>query len=222
MKKLYKAALLAALGLGSMVTAQATTYNGDLIVGFTTQSGSDLIYDLGAASSLTSGETWNLNSILSSSMLNNANLNWGVIGNAGSTAWTTTDGTFLPNKIPNASTLGTLNTPTKSIFSNMPGAGYFSIAATDDNSWNQQTISGSLSTQYWNAYENPNVVGLTSDQFYSVVDNSSRPSLLGSFALSGNDYLTYTAVPEPITFGAFAGAGLLLVSLRNQLRRKQA
>jgi hypothetical protein len=34
--------------------------------------------------------------------------------------------------------------------------------------------------------------------------------------------LTLTSVPEPATYGAIAGAGMLLVSLGRQLRRKQA
>ena len=228
MKKLYRTALLAALGLASMVTAQAATYNGDLIVGFTTQSGSDVIYDLGAESSLTSGETWNLSSLLSgfSSL---SGVNWGVIGaqnNSGTrNLWSTTSG-FTPDPVAGIAAWNKDNTAIASIYSNfgIAGAGQsLSITSTDDNSWNMQTINGSLGAQFINAYgNNPNVQGLTSDSLYGIVAGGSDPTLLGSFALDNTGTLTFTAVPEPITFGAFAGAGLLLVSLRNQLRRKQA
>jgi hypothetical protein len=230
MKKLYRTALLAALGLASMVTAQAATYNGDLIVGFTTQSGSDVIYDLGAESSLTSGETWNLASLLSgfSSL---SSVNWGVLGDkniSGSRyVWSTTDGTTAPNTVNNNSAWGKIDNAIGSIYSNFGTAGAgqsLSIDSGDANSWNQQTINGSGSTQYINlaAQLSPNVLGLTSDSLYGALANGSDPVLLGNFALGNNGVLTFTAVPEPITFGAFAGAGLLLVSLRNQLRRKQA
>lgn len=225
MKKLYRAALLAVMGLASLGTAQAAVYSGDLIVGFTTQSGNDAIYDLGTESSLFVGKTWDLSSLLTGYNLNN--VNWGVIGDTTvsgvNTAWTTADG-FTPFRVPNTATWGALNTATKSIYSNFGAAGagqFMSITNNDDNSWNEQTISGTLTTQYVNAYENPNVVGLTSDSFYSVIANNSAPTLLGHFVLDGTATLTY--VPEPAT-DVLAGAGFLtlIVSLRNKFRRKQA
>ena len=78
MIKRFKSVLVA-IAVGVVLTsAQAATYNGDLLIGFTTQSGNDVIYDLGAESSLVNGETWNLSSLLSGYNLNN--VNWGVIG----------------------------------------------------------------------------------------------------------------------------------------------
>jgi hypothetical protein len=225
MKKLYRAALLAAIGLVSLGTAQAAIYTGDLIVGFTTQSGNDAIYDLGAESSLFVGKTWDLSSVLTGYNLNN--VSWGVIGDASvsgvDTAWTTTD-SFIPPKVPNTATWGTINTATKSIYSNFGAAGLgqsVSIVSTDDNSWNKQTINPTLTTQYNNVYGNPNVTGLTSDSFYSVIANNSAPVLQGHFALDNTATLTF--VPEPGT-DVLAGAGLLtlIVSLRNQFRRQQA
>jgi len=64
MRTSLKAALLAVLGLASVMAAQAVTYNGDLIVGFTKASGNDLVYDLGAETTITNGQKWNLGSAL--------------------------------------------------------------------------------------------------------------------------------------------------------------
>ena len=238
MKKLYKAALLAALGLGSVVAAQATTYNNDLIVGFTVANGNDAIYDLGAESSLVNGETWNLASLLSGYNLNN--VQWGVIGSAGpSTGGTgfnnqrfvySTD-TIIPNTVSGKTAWAAVNgTAIPSIYANFSAAGAgqsLSIAASDPNSWYGSTTydGGNANTSdFFNAYGNPNVTGLNSIGFYQAIANGSDPTLLGSFTLGNGGIMTFnaTSVPEPITFGAFAGAGLLLVSLRNQLRRKQA
>lgn len=228
MKKQLKAVILAAAAVAA-TSAQAATYNGDLLIGFTAQSGTDVIYDLGAASSLANGQTWDLSSLLSG--FNLSTVNWGVIGDKSGTprvAWTTTAvGAGAPPFLPSNTKWGTLDTATKSIYSGFATAGAgvsLSIDATLDNSWNQQTINGTLATAYHNAYANPNVVGLTSDTFYQVSANNTAPMELGNFALGANGTVTYTtvAVPEPSTYGLLAGAGLLAVSLRNQFRRKQA
>jgi hypothetical protein len=228
LKKTYRAVLLAALGLASLTTAQAAAYNGDLIVGFTSQSGTDLIYDLGAASSLFNGETWTLTPLLLSYNLNT--VNWGVIGDknlAGvRTAWTTTTG-YTPNPVPNTTTWGNLDTAASSIYSNFGTAGAgqsISIDSADQNSWNQQTIVGSLTTQYVNAYGNPNVVGLTSDSFFSMVANGSSPTPLGNFSLDNTGVLTFNAqpVPEPAAASLIGGGALLMLVLRSKFRRHQS
>jgi len=219
----YKAALLAALGLAGAVTGQAATYTGDLLIGFTTQSGSDTIVDLGAASSLTSGESWDLSSLLGSYDL--STVNWGVIGDknvsgTGRLAWSTYS---LSGPLASASAWGQLDTATKSIYSNFGTAGAgqsISILATDDNSWNQQTINGALPTQYHNVWGNPNNVGLGSEILYQMLANGSDPVALGSFALGANGSVSFTAVPEPTSYSILGGAGLLLASLRRPLRRK--
>jgi hypothetical protein len=43
----------------------------------------------------------------------------------------------------------------------------------------------------------------------------------GTLSVYGN-WVQYSAVPEPVTYGAFAGMGLLFVSLRRQFTRKAA
>src|SRR5215468_5620688 len=107
MKRQVHAVLLAATALAVAASAQAATYTGDLLIGFTSTSGSDFIFDAGQASALTSGQTFNLSSQLSG--FNLSTVHWGVIGdrNVGGirTAWTTI-GTGLPNTIPNTASWG--------------------------------------------------------------------------------------------------------------------
>lgn len=220
MKKQIRAVLLTT-AVSVAASTQAATYTGDLLIGFTSQSGNDFIYDFGQAASLTSGQTFNLSSALAGFNLNT--VHWGVIGdkNVGGirTAWTTTGGP-VPSPVPNLSAWTSIDTATKSIYQNFPlgGAGdSFSISASEDNCWNQQTIVGSLTTQYHNAYEDPNIVGIGSDNFYSLIANGSAPTLAGNFSLSANGVVTFTAVPEPSTC-ALAGFGLLGLSFWRKSR----
>ena len=227
MKTTSKVALVSAVALVAAASARAQTpYNGDLLLGFTAQSGNDFIIDIGAESSLGTSATFNLGSQLSGFNLNT--VNWGVVGDKNSagvrTAWTTTSGS-PPAALANATAWGNLDTPTKSIYQNFTTAGAgqtLTITASDDNSWNQQMINGALTTQYHNAYQNPNLTGLGSLSLWGVVANGSAPTLLGTFALDsmGNVTFTATPVPEPSTYGVLAGLGVLAVSLRRQLRFK--
>ena len=226
MKRSTKTVLLAVVALTAAASTEAATYTGDLILGFTAQSGNDFIVDLGQASALTSGQQFNLSVNLGAFNLNTAH--WGIIGdkNVGGvrSVWTSTGGTS-PNTVGNTTVWGSIDTATKSIFQNFPvgGAGDgFSIISTDDNSWNQQTITGGLTTQYHNAYEDPNVVGLGSASVFSLVANGSAPSPFGTFTLNSGGVVTFTAaaVPEPSTYGLLAGAGLLVLSLRRQFARR--
>src|SRR5881392_3471842 len=70
---------------------------------------------------------------------------------------------------------------------------------SDDNSWNQQTRLGRIATQYHNVYEDPNSIGTVSADFYSVINNNTPGSLLGTFTLNSSSIVTFTAVPEPST-----------------------
>jgi hypothetical protein len=225
MKKQVRAVLMAAAILAAAGSTQAATYTGDLLVGFTSQTGNDFIYDLGQTSSLTSGQTFNLGGSLAGFNLNT--VHWGIIGdkNIGGirTAWTTTE-SASPNAVANLSAWTAIDTATKSIYQNFQigGAGdSLAIAATDDNSWNMQTISGALTTQYHNAYEDPNVIGIGSASLFSLVGNGSAPTLLGNFTLSANGTLTFASVPEP-SAGVLAGFGFLALSFRTRFGRKSA
>jgi PKD repeat protein len=212
MIKRFKLVVLS-VAVGAILTsAQATTYNGDLIVGFTTQSGNDVIYDLGAASSLTNNQTWNLSSLLSGYNLNN--VYWGVIGDKNISGtryvWSTTDGTTTPNTVNNTSAWNKMDTAISTIYQNFGTAGAgqsLSIVSTDDNSWNQQTINGGGTQQYITVAGgiSPNVVGLASDSFYSMVANGSDPTLVGSFTLAANGVVTFNTGSTPPPVAGFTG-----------------
>jgi hypothetical protein len=217
--------LLAALAFAFAASTQAATYNGDLVIGFTSASGNDFELDLGAASSLSSGQTFNLGSQLSG--FNLSTVNWGVVGTAtvsgARTSWVTVNTGLTPNQINGLNAWSKVNTAVSAVYTLFGTAGAGNSATPnsgDDNSWNQQTRLGSIATQYHNVYEDPNSIGTTSADFYSVINNNTPGSLLGTFSLNSSGILTFTAVPEPSTYGVLAGMGLLLLTLRRRLVSK--
>jgi hypothetical protein len=211
--------------LVTAVSATAATYNGDLFLGFTTQSGKDLIYDIGPASSLFPGQTFSLSSSLLGAGINSlGSVKWGVIGdrNVGGQrfAWTTSGGA-VPNTIPNTAVWGSIDTPARSIASQFTTLSLNRSATPDssfDNSWNQQTIAGTLTTQYHNAYGDPNVSGLKTASFYRVLADGSAPELVGTFNLAANGTVTF--VPEPGTYALFGLGVLSLLFQRKFIRNR--
>ena len=197
---------LAALRLliGSAEVHATILYSpGDLLIGFTTAAGTDEIYDLGKELSLTNGETWNLASLLTA-YGNYKTVNWGVIGNgtnSGSprTAWTTTAVGSVPTTIIGNGAFGKLNICAQNLGQNGPGGSIVagesaSVLASAPSSWNTITLNGTLATDYINAYENPNVVGVTSADFSQVLNDGSSPTLLGRFSLAANGMVTFNTV----------------------------
>jgi len=203
----YKATLLAVLGLGSITAAQAqaTYHTGDLLVGFTTGTGNDLIYDLGQESSLVNGQSFTgLSTLLTSTYGSSlSGVSWGVLGNlanSGSprTAFTTTTVGFVPNTITGNSAFGQLNTVAQALSQDFAGPGAIAAgqsatpAASSTISWYTETLNGTLTTDYINAYENPNVTGVGSADFSQVLSDGSNPTLLGDFNLGADDSFTFT------------------------------
>jgi hypothetical protein len=226
MKKQIKLALLAMVAVAAC-SVQAATYNSDLIIGFTVQSGNDLEYDLGSAGSLVDGQTWNLNSLLGT--LNSSSVKWGVIGDttAGTpkTVWAT-KASGTPASLNGNAAWSPINSTTVGIYSLFPTAGAGTSAAPSStlaNSWNQQTIAGA-GTTYKNVYMNPNTTGYATVNFWKTVTDNTPAQLFGMFSFANDGVVTFNAVavPEPASYGFCAAAGLLAVSLRHQLRRKQA
>src|SRR6266436_2290340 len=126
MKRQVRTVLLAAAALAVVASTQAaTTYNGDLVIGFTSASGNDFEFDLGAASSLTSGQQFNLSSQLSNFSL--STVNWGVVGTAtvggARTSWVTVNTGGAPTQINGLSAWSKVNTAVSSIYSLFGAAG---------------------------------------------------------------------------------------------------
>jgi PKD repeat protein len=218
MKRTQKAIWFAAIGLltfaGAIQAQFTTTYPpGDLIIGFTTTAGNDVMYDLGKATALTNGKTWNLASQLTA-YGNYSGVYWGVIGNSTNTgtaryAYSTTLPGVVPNSV-NASTFTALNNAAKTMYQNFTNAGAgqsCTVGASIDWSWNQATINGANSSYYVNAYENPNVQGVTSTDFSKMLNDGSAPVLLGQFTLAANGVVTFitnsSVVAAPVA--GFAG-----------------
>jgi hypothetical protein len=225
MKIQIKSALVAIAVAAAAVSAQAATYNGDLLLGFTVGSGSDLEFDIGPITALASGDNWNLSSLLGG--LNVSSVKWGVIGtvNSGgirSSYQTKVSG--LPGTLASAASWTPINSAVGSIgslFTTLAENQNIAPSSTLANSWNQQTVVGGTS-RYATVNSNPNATGYTMVNFYKTTADGSAPSLLGHFDFNQNGIVTFSAVPEPATFGAIAGAGLLIVALRTQFRRKLA
>jgi hypothetical protein len=195
MTKQTQRAVLAVALAAMLSSAQGAAYNGDLIVGFTDSVGKDLIYDLGAAGTITNGQRWDLASRLTS--FNLANVSWGVVGssnlNAVRTGWITTQGD-APNRLPSSAGFSAVNNAISTmyfLFTNSGPGFYATIDPLDPASWNQQTINGSLTTTFHNAWQDPNNVGITCATFYSAVAQNLPPTLLGNFCLGTNGVLTF-------------------------------
>ena len=251
MKKITKAILMAALGLALVPSVKASS-GYDLIAGFTTGSGSDNLLDIGpvvgypGATALYDGEQWNLTTDFgagfTSVYANGAS--WGVIGDADSandgaspqTLWVTTSGPTPPG-LPSNGSFGQADSGISAIednvFGNNAQGNYESsqgqtatVAFNNQNSWNAQTMSGTLDNQFVNAYGNPNVSGDTADTLWQIATGGA-PVDLGSFTLStdtqnGDAILTFNVVPEPSTWALFSACGLLALVWRHRIQRKQA
>ena len=166
------------------------------MVGFTQFSGNDLIYDLGAEASLTNGKTWNLQTLLTGFTLNT--VNWGVVGD-NKTAQTPQHAVYTtvqnPITINGTSAWAPIDTATKSIYQNFSSAGAgqsLLISFADQNSWDSQMESPTLTSQYGNLMAgNPDVTGLTNVSLFQILNDGSTPTIIGRFSLGSNGVLTY-------------------------------
>jgi hypothetical protein len=234
MKNQIKTLVLAGVSVAAAATtahAQTLTANyavGDVLAGFTTQAGNDLILNLGLESALANGQSWDITSLVGQGNIPTTGLShslastqWGVVaGPSGVFGY----GTGNPIPLPN---LGALNAAKGDIngFGSLISSGFATPSSTalGDGSWNNGTISASTST-FGADWYNPNSTGAGTVNFYQSKDNGSALVLLNTWTLSvnasGDDILTYgSAVPEPTTYGLLAGAGLLALSLRRRVAR---
>jgi hypothetical protein len=129
---------------------------------------------------------------------------------------------ILPWSTANAASA--YNTPSTAIIGNTSLSSYtkivgasFSGAAAIGGGAPKNTTSATFATDGGS---------IVSDLFeFDPLGSSSKAGYEGYFTFNSDGTLDFTTgsgtVPEPATYGIFAGAGLLVVSLRNQLRRKQ-
>jgi hypothetical protein len=246
MKNTIKTGFVIMMVMGAASGARAA-YSGDLLVGFTLQNGNDLVYDLGLASDLTYGESWNLGSLLDSAnasqtspfSLNDPNVQWGVIGslnvNGTRTSWATkgsSDFSPPPQISGNTQWATAIDINITSVAAGIgvattssPGA-YGSVTGSAVNSWSRETVStSSPPINYRVGYMNPNSTGYTTAVFWRNTADNTPGTAIGVFNFDNTGTLTYESIllmPEPSSHGLFAAAGVLLVGLHNQFRRKQA
>jgi len=231
---LSKAALLAALSLAGVTAAKAESY-GDLIVGFTITTGTDVFADLGNVGTLYNNETWTPSS-LNIALGSLSSYSWGVLGDATAAdaiAGVSRNTVFITGRAPSPTgNINAVDSGINTILNNFPGGEYntypgntASVLASYDQSWNMQTINGTLTTDIINSIGNPNTTGVSSTTLWELQANNSAPTVLGTFALGSDGTLTYNltqSVPEPATLGLFGGAGLLALVFRHKLGRKQS
>ena len=243
MKNTYKAALLVALGLTSVMTAKADS-GGHLMIGFT-QSGqntgaNDLYYDLGSVSSFGTSQTWDLSSALSGANFDLNQVMWGAVGDSKNgdgqfanphTGLVWLSDSSVPQNINGYSAFNSYDAPVNAGEQVITGAantvsalGDNAMVAYDNaNSWYSETVNPTLGTQLANVSGGANInqTGTGSIGLWQIQDDNSAPTQIGTLSFSGgNGNLTFSAapVPEPTTASLIGGGALLLLALRRKFR----
>jgi hypothetical protein len=246
-KNLYKAALLAALGIGSVTAAQAQTT--DVLLGFNDANGpasaqNDYVLDLGVASAFTTTASLNFNISSttfasafgsdSMALTSNNHVAAGVVeGNPATGLWFSTSTPLSGLTAAGASpALGyassVLTTPVNYASSTVNGWSYYIAQSPLAGGAN---VAGSFANDLGNPMQFLNN-GVVQETLYGnqIIGSGRNATLAGYTALgtlginANNDTISFTgvAVPEPSTYGLLACAGLLLVAIRRQISRKNA
>ncbi len=213
------------LSLAGAVTLRASS-GYDLLLGFTmngkNSTGNDFILDIGPTANdyvgavpIVSGQTWNLNSTNSFTPqnFNLANVQWGVIGDAGNdvdaptnTLWVTTYGTTPPS-LPGPSQFNQADTGINDIEQQDFGGGepgYLSnegqtctpstTGTVGPYSWSVETSSGTGAGDFIIGYANPNVIGVTTATLWQVPVGFA-PIKFGTFTLNSSGMLAFNLAP---------------------------
>jgi hypothetical protein len=191
MKKLYKAALLSALGLGSITAAQAST---DLLLGFNDAAGptsaqNDYVIDLGlngatlVADAYANGGTYNLSSLFNSGTFTTAFVNTAADGSG-----TALDSNWGNNV--NAGVVGGYSISNPKLLYQTVAAGVTPAAISGSELSNGANIAQGIATgEYasttgagWTASVAVNATTLNSQNFPSTIANATGISPLGNLS----------------------------------------
>jgi hypothetical protein len=249
--KLYKAALLTALGLSSIATAQAST--SDVLLGFNDLAGpsgaqNDYVIDLGAASQFTT-TTYNLN--LSSSF-NSTTFNTafsadtsyltdvavgaveGYSGSSPETLFQT--GTPVSNlsgaNLLVAASLAQSPSIGEYASSTAGGWSYYIALSPSLVSNGGQNPAGSLGNISGNPMVSLSSGTVTLNLYEDILTGSGRNATVSGFSEIGTlavdvnagtiIFNGITPAPEPTTCALFGGGALLLIALRNKRKHIKA
>jgi hypothetical protein len=250
MKKIYKAALLAALGLGSVTAVQAST---DLLLGFNDAAGptaaqNDYVIDLGlngatlVADAVANNGTYDLSSLFNAGTFSTAfsadgnNLNNVVAGVVG--GYSISNPKLLYQTMAIGLTPGSISGSQLSNGANAAqGIQIGEYASTATSGWSalvsvDATTPGSIvsgdsvsgSTGY-SAVGNLNSGVLSLELWENQRNSGTGPAVgwvdQGTFNINLNsDTVTFTVAPEPSTLALVGAAGLVSLLFCRQFNRK--
>jgi len=223
MKKtsILKGAVFAGITAAAASSAQAQIatspyVGGDAIVCFTSNSGNDLIVNLGLESSLYIGESWSLGSLLTGNLTLGANTpTWAVLAEDANNIYTTTPhGAAAPNAVGDFN--GTAGAVDSIGFNISTASGTANPSASSANSFSQQNNPFNASSTVL-----ANIYGVTGgawsstktvQDFWAADQFGDNPSTAGlyTFTLAANGTLTYGAVSQPQLTITRSGANVIL------------
>ena len=202
---------MAVLGVASVTAVQAQ-YNGDLVVGFTIASSSDLVYDLGSETSITNGQTWNLSSALTAANLNTSlsTVSWGVVGANSSDAnysWLTVASGSVKT-VSGQTAWNKINSACGNLVDNDFGIVSMGNYATPDiglsYSWSLGVgNAGNHLGTFTSNSQYPNRTGTGSIAFWQQIANGSAAVKLGNFTLNSSGLLTYNTLSPSVSTNAY-------------------
>ncbi|MEI6782135.1 MAG: PEP-CTERM sorting domain-containing protein [Verrucomicrobiota bacterium] len=216
MKRTRPYALLAAAALALAASAQAQYVNGDLLVGFTGGS-QDFIYDLGQASSLTLGQTWNVGP--------NLGTQFGVLGaqSTGRHIYATSFDSLNENGYDPKGFFPNARAGITTIAGGLTAGSFRTTTPSDSTGWTFQTAqpAGTPGNTFQNDFFNPNVpVSAVAYLYDNLNTGTITPmSFLSYDGASGRLAYGVSAVPEPTTGSLFAALGLLAFAVRRQFSK---
>jgi len=250
MNKTYKLALLAALGLASVTAAKAQYNDGDLLIGFATSTTDyviDLGQVPSSANTLLG--TIDLSTAFGSTPLT-AGISVGIIGSdpdgvinpsGAQTVWTST---LRTGNAPTSGTAGTESKPQSVSSATVENSSLIPVGTAQGQTgvsdggaaWSEEIAASSTANgtdhSNWGANLGNPTKALTSSPLTLDIWSTTDANSVNAFTYTGDAQITLNgstatvvwdpvaAVPEPSTYGLFAGAGMLLVGLRRQFSRK--